>query len=254
MNDAAAGNRLLAGLPASDRVRLLARCDRVRLGAADVLYEAGARMRHVYFPTGAYISLVTPLDLCSGLEVALVGSEGMLGLSVVFGQPASTLNHVVRGAGEAMRMTSVAFCEELAGCASLRPRLDRYAYVRLHQLAQTTACTRFHQVEARLARWLLTTGDRAHADHFEATHESLAHRLGVRRVGVTQAASSLQEHALIHYTRGRVRILDREGLLARSCGCYLAANALYERVLGSLGSRDVVRRARTLAGHYDATS
>ena len=232
MNGAAAGNRLLAGLPASDRLRLLSRCEPVRLGASDVLYEAGARMRHVYFPTGAYVSLVTPLDVCAGLEVALVGSEGMLGLSIVFGQPASSLNHVVRGAGEAMRMSGVAFRQELGNGASLRPRLDRYAYVRLNQLAQTAACTRFHQVEARLARWLLTTRDRAQADHFVATHESLAHMLGVRRVGITLAASSLQEHALIRYTRGRVRILDREGLLARSCGCYLAANELYERVLG----------------------
>jgi CRP-like cAMP-binding protein len=232
VNAAGVGNRLLAGLPSSDRVRLLQGCEPVRLCASDLLYQAGDRMRHVYFPTRAYVSIVTPLDACAGLEVALVGSEGMLGLSAVFGVGGSSLNHLVRGDGAALRIGTVQFRREIARSAPLRRRLDRYAYVRMHQLAQTAACTRFHQVEARLARWLLTTCDRAHADHFHATHESLAYMLGVRRVGVTLAASALQERGLIRYTRGQVRILDRDGLLARSCGCYLAANSLYERVLG----------------------
>lgn len=211
---------------------MLSSCDLVPLGASDVLYQAGTRVRHVYFPIRSYVSLVTPLDACAALEVALVGSEGMVGLSAAFGVATSSLNHLVRGAGDAQRMDVSTFQRELHRSAPLRRRLDRYAYVRMHQLALTAACTRFHQVEARLARWLLTTRDRAQADRFQATHESLAYMLGVRRVGVTLAASALQDSGLIRYSRGDVSVLDRDGLLARSCGCYVAANALYERVLG----------------------
>src|SRR6185437_15192995 len=143
----------------------------------------------------------------------------------------SPLNHLVQGAGGALRISAMALRRELQRCPPLRRILNRYTCVNMHQFAQIAACTRFHMVEARLARWLLMTHDRSHSDTFYATQEFLAYMLGVRRVGVTKAASSLQRQALIRYRRGEISMLDRRGLEAISCGCYLAANELYERIL-----------------------
>ena len=225
-------NRLLATLPDRDRQRLLARCDRVELASGDILHEAGTRLRHVYFPTGSFISLVTPLDACAGLEIALVGDEGMVGVSILLCVSASPRHHLVQGAGSAWRMSAASFRSEIERSPALRRRLNRYVYVKMHQFAQTAACIRFHVVEARLARWLLMTQDRSHSNEFHATHEFLAYMLGVRRVGITKAATSLQRQLLIRYKRGAIIILDRAGLEAQSCGCYQSAKDLYERILG----------------------
>jgi CRP-like cAMP-binding protein len=229
---APAGNRLLEALPKSDQRRLLAGCETVELVFAGVLSTPWQHLSHVYFPTRGFISLIMPIDGPSSLEVGLVGDEGMFGVPLALGVDMSPVRAVVQGAGSALRMGAVRFRDELGRSPPLQQKIDHYAFVRYTQLAQTAACTRFHVVEARLARWLLMTQDRAHATNFHVTQEFLALMLGVRRVGVTKAASSLQRRRLIRYSRGNITVLDRRGLKAASCGCYKADRDSYARILG----------------------
>ena len=180
-----AENLLIAALSQRSRRHFLASCEQVELRFAAVLCESGERIRHVYFPTESFVSLVAALDDGVRLEVGMVGNEGMLGTSVVLGVNISPQHALVQGAGAALRMSAAAFQRHYQQSAELRQMLNRYVYVVMRQLAQTAACTCFHQVEARLARWLLMSRDRAHCDRFDLTHEFLAYMLGVRRSGVT---------------------------------------------------------------------
>jgi CRP-like cAMP-binding protein len=225
-------NRLLEALPDVDRRRMLAGCETVDLVFAEELYLPGQHLSHAYFPLDSFISMIMPVDASASLEVGLVGNEGMFGMALALGLEESPVRAVVQGAGPSLRMGAKQFRSELKRSKALRDRIDRYVLVQIGQLAQTAACTRFHVVEARLARWLLMTRDRVSSDCFHTTQEFLAMMLGVRRVGVTKAASSLQNLNLIRYTRGDVEILDRRGLKAASCGCYKADLDSYERILG----------------------
>jgi CRP-like cAMP-binding protein len=224
-------NLLLAALPRTERRRFVALCEPVELTLGDVLCEQGAPLRHVYFPVDAFISLISKLDDRPRLEVGLIGSEGMLGITLLLDVDVAPLRALVQGPGSALRMDAARFSRELKRSGALRRALSSYLYVLLSQLAQMAACTRFHVVEARLARWLLMTRDRAHSDEFYLTQEFIAYMLGVRRVGISRAARALQRRKLIRYARGNMTVLDRRGLEAMSCECYAVARNLYDRHL-----------------------
>jgi len=174
---------------------------------------------------------LTTVDRRSTLEVGMIGSEGMCGFSLMLGSREAPLRALTQGAGAALRIKATAFLKHLHNSPSLRPLLERYVYVLLQQLAQTSACTRFHVVERRLARWLLMTQDRAHCETFEMTQGFLAHMLGVRRAGVTDAAGLLQARNVIRYTRGKITILDRGRLEDAACACYRSDANAYRRTM-----------------------
>jgi CRP-like cAMP-binding protein len=218
-------------LPPAERNRILEQSIQVNLAFGDVLCESDQSIGYVYFPLTGFISLVAPMTGHQPLEMGLIGNEGMLGATLVLGIRSAPLRAVVQGSGTALRLTAAHFNHALGSCPRLLRRLNRYLYVLMTQLAQTAACTCFHTVESRLARWLLMTHDRAHADHFHLTHKFLADMLGVRRSGVTIAAGDLQRRDLISYVRGEINVLDRAGLEAASCACYGAVIADYARFL-----------------------
>lgn len=226
-------NRLLAVLPRAGRQRLLANCNSVTLAVNDILAETGEQIRHVYFPISGFISLMVTLDNGTQLEVGIIGNEGMLGSSLTLGLSTSPQHAVVQGKGTALRMSAAIFRRHYRQNAQLRERLAHYVYASMRQLAQMSACTRYHQVEARLARRLLMSRDCAGANQLHLTHQFLASSLGVRRVGITQAARALQARGLIHYSRGDITIVDGPGLETRSCECYGRGNQIYAQALDS---------------------
>jgi CRP-like cAMP-binding protein len=217
---AAVPNRLLAALPPSQRKRLLDGLDSVTLTYGEVLNEPGEPIGHVYFPTDCLVSLLTVVEGHRALEVGLVGREGMVGSRLAMGISTSPVRALVQGTGTALRMRSTHFLQELQGNTQLRPTVLRFADSLMGQVTRTAACNRFHMIEARLARWLLMTRERLPAAEFRLTQEFLADMLGVRRVGVTSAASALQRRKLIQYRRGIITILDQKGLEAACCSCY----------------------------------
>jgi CRP-like cAMP-binding protein len=224
-------NLLLGSLPRQERERVMAHCEPVELHFGKVLCEPDRPFRYLYFPVSGFISLVTTLGSHRPLELALIGNEGMLGATQVLGVNAAPSRAVVQGNGSALRISPLKFREALLECPRLLRTLKRYLYVLMVQLSQNVACGHFHEVEPRLARWLLMSHDRAHSDHLQLTHEYLADMLGVRRSGVSIAAGALQLRKLIHYSRGRITILDRKGLEAAACECYEALSDDYTRLL-----------------------
>jgi PAS domain S-box-containing protein len=213
-------NKLLAALPRKDYQRLHAGLEPVTLTYGEVLHEPGDPIRHVYFPNDCLVSLLATVEGHEALEVGLVGREGMVGISLALGINVASVRGLVQGTGTAMRMESARFHKEFPQCGPLQREIYRYAEGKLAQARLTAACNSFHDVEARLARWLLMARDRMRSDQFHLTQEILGHMLGVRRVAVTKAASALQRRKLISYVRGDIDILDGAGLEAAACRCY----------------------------------
>lgn len=228
---AKAGNVLLDLLPGRQRKHLLGSFELVESAFGQVLCKADEAFTHVYFPVTAFISLVIGVDRHPPLELGLIGSEGMLGVTLLLGVRQAPLQAVVQGTGTMLQMAVAEFAAALETETSLLPLLRRYQYVQLKQQAQTIACTRFHDVNARLVRWLLMTHDRAHHGDFHLTHQFLADMLGVQRSAVTIAAGLLQQQNLIRYSRGDISVIDRKGLEALSCECYDIETAAYQRLI-----------------------
>ena len=229
MDEEFVANRVLASVPANNRARLRSRLEPVTLNFRQVLYEPGGTIRHVYFPVDCLISLLTSVDKRRSLEVGMVGNEGMAGMPFILGVGKSGARAIVQGSGTALRMSSAPFLEEFNRNPSLQDALYRYTFALMTQISQTAACNRFHETEARLARWLLMTRDRVGGPEFFLTQEFLSHMLGLRREAVTQAASTLKRQGVIEYSRGRLRIVNEKRLESSSCMCYRAVQAIFRR-------------------------
>jgi CRP-like cAMP-binding protein len=224
-------NTLIDALPRAARNRLLSICEPVDLVSGNIVSGSDSTARHVYFPTGSIISLMTSSKDSPVLEVGMVGSEGMLGLQVVLAAGSVPLQANVRGPGSAWRVATEPFNRELAGSRALQQSLNCYLQVTLLQFTSEARCVRFHQINQRLARWLLMTHDRTHADSFSVTQALMAHLMGVRRVGIAKAAGTLQRKGFIRYVRGVLTIVDRKALESESCSCYETARANYARFM-----------------------
>jgi CRP-like cAMP-binding protein len=221
-------NSLLAALPNKDCQSLLERLEEITLTAGEVLYRPGEVMRHVYFPVDTLVSLLTVAEGHQALEVGMVGREGMLGIPLALGVNKSPVQAVVQGAGTALRMSSADFLREFHHSKMMQREVYHYIYELMIQMTQTAACNRFHQVEARLARWLLMTRDRVRSNQFHLTQDLLSNMLGVRRVGVTKAAGDLRMRKLISYNRGEISILDGDGLEEAACQCYQIVKDMHD--------------------------
>ncbi|WP_234413667.1 Crp/Fnr family transcriptional regulator [Ideonella sp. A 288] len=213
-------NRLLAALPRAEHRRLLSALEPVTLAAGDVLHEAGAPIRHVYFPVDCVVCLLTEVDGPQTVATGLVGREGMVGMPLAMGVGASVARAVVQIAGTALRMSAARFSTEFQRGLPLQQLLYRHAQVELNLARQTAACIASHRFEQRLACWLLMIGDRAASQEMLLTQGHLAADLNVRRVSVTSACVALRSLGLIGYSRGRLSILDRKGLESVACHCY----------------------------------
>lgn len=235
--DSGSTNQLIAGLPIPERMRLIDKCESVEMIFNETLTEPGEPLQYAWFPNQSFISLTVPVDGHSNLEVGLIGNEGMLGNTLLLGITTAPLHALVQGSGKALRISVPNLQQQIKKSPVLEDTLKKYLYVTLVQISQTAACTRFHVVEARLARWLLMTRDRAESNQFRITQEFLAFMLGVRRVGITQAATALQQRQLISYHRGNITILDAEGLEASACSCYQIDKQTYKRIMQSAGEK-----------------
>lgn len=213
-------NRLIERLPREERKQLLDECATVDLACGEILCHPNVPMPFTWFPLTGIIACKARVNNHPPMEIGLSGNEGMLGATLVIGIDTAPSRAVVQGAGTALRIARADFVILMAECPALKCTVQRYLYVMTKLASRSTPCTRFHGVEARLARWLLTIDDRTHADHFNLTQQYLADILGVRRSAVTLAARALQADGLIRYSRGRIHVVSRPGLEAASCECY----------------------------------
>jgi CRP-like cAMP-binding protein len=224
-------NQLLAALPEGDFERLRASLKLAPLSLGEVLYESGRRQRQVYFPTTAVVSLLYMLADGTSAQIAVVGNEGLIGVSLFMGGEATPSQAVVQSAGYAYRLSGNLLKEEFTRAGPMQHLLLRYTQALLTQMAQTAVCNRHHSLDQQLCRWLLLSLDRLPGDELAMTQELMANMLGVRREGVTEAAGNLQDAGLIKYSRGHIKVLDRIGLETRTCECYAVVKREFDRLL-----------------------
>jgi CRP-like cAMP-binding protein len=224
------GNWLLDALAIKDYERLLAELEPVTLVLGAVVYESGAQMQHVFFPTTSHVSLLYTMLNGATAEMGLVGNEGVVGIALFMGGDTTPSRAVVQGGGHALRMRAKAMQDEFRRGGEFQHLLLRYTQALITQISQTAVCNRLHTVEQRLCRWLLMTHDRTQTDELQMTQEFISHMLGVRREGVTHAAQKLQDAGFIRYLRGHIEILDRPGLEAQVCECYGVVRLEHDRL------------------------
>lgn len=224
-------NHLLAALPDAEWQRWLPEFEHVDLPLGQVLYEPGKTLSHVYFPITAIISLLYVMENGASAEIAIVGNEGIVGISLFMGGESTPSRAVVQSAGRGLRLKAKMMKEEFNRNGPVLHLLLRYTQALITQMAQTAVCNRHHSLDQQLCRWLLLSLDRLQGDELVMTQELIANMLGVRREGVTEAALKLQQAELIRYARGRISVLDRPGLEARTCECYAVVKNEYDRLL-----------------------
>ncbi len=222
------GNQLLAALPVKERERLLPSLKRVPLTLGDVIYEPDERIRYVYFPTSGVVSLLCTTNDGASIEAGTIGMEGMVGISIFLGVDSSPNRAMVQVEGEALRMKAKVFREIAGRRDRFHDLLHLYTYALMTQISLSVACNRFHNVEKRLARWLLMMHDRTQADEFKFTQELISQMIGTRRPHVSTAANTLHNAGLIRNGRGKIDILNREGLMKTACDCYLTAKKRFD--------------------------
>ena len=224
-------NHLLAALPTEDFARLLADLEEVPMPLGHVLYEPGVPMRHVSFPTTSIVSLLYVMEDGASAEIAVVGNEGVVGVSLFMGGESTTSRAVVQSDGHAYRLKAQVLKNEFFRAGPMQRLLLRYTQALLTQMAQTAVCNRHHSLDQQFCRWLLLSLDRLSSNELVMTQELIANMLGVRREGVTEAAGNVQRAGLISYNRGRITVLDRPGLEARACECYAVVKKEFDRLL-----------------------
>jgi CRP-like cAMP-binding protein len=224
-------NELLAAMPAADFERLRPHLESVEMPLGQVLYESGALMRHVFFPTTAIISLLYVMENGASAEIAVVGMEGVVGIALFMGGETTPSRALVQSAGQGFRLKGQVIKEEFARSGPMMHVLLRYTQALITQMTQTAACNRHHSLDQQLCRWLLLSLDRLRGLELHMTQELMANMLGVRREGVTEAALNLQRLGLIRYARGHITVLDRPRLEARTCECYAVVRKEYDRLL-----------------------
>ena len=224
-------NTLLSALPASIRDRWSPHLESVELPLAEVVYESGVQLSHVYFPTNAIVSLLYVLENGASAEIAVVGNEGIVGISLFMGGKSTPSRAVVQSGGRGFRLNARILEEEFNRTGPVLHLLLRYTQALITQMAQTAVCNRHHTLDQQLCRWLLLSLDRLQGDELVMTQELIANMLGVRREGVTAGALKLQQAGVIRYARGHITVLDRAGLEKRSCECYLVVKKEYDRLL-----------------------